>query len=102
CARRSVAVVASGVRQTTATLRRAHVAWTGRPGQITVLKSKGVRVAFLGFAPYPWAARLENIAAAVRLVRKADARADLVVAAIHAGAEGSDATHVPRGTEYFL
>jgi poly-gamma-glutamate capsule biosynthesis protein CapA/YwtB (metallophosphatase superfamily) len=93
---------ASGVRQTTAALRRAHVAWTGRPRQITVLQAKGVKIAFLGFAPYPWASPLTDIAAAQRLVRKAAARADLVVVAIHAGAEGSGATHVPRGTEYFL
>jgi hypothetical protein len=93
---------ASGQKQTHAALARAHVAWTGTPGRIVVLERKGVRVAFLGFAPYPWASRLENIAAARKLVKRADKRADLVVAAIHAGAEGSDATHVPRGTEYYL
>ncbi len=92
----------SGMRQTESALRRAHLRWTGRPRQITVLRKKGVRVAFVGFAPYPWASRLEDVAAARRLVRKADARADLVVVAIHAGAEGSDATHVPHGVEYYL
>lgn len=92
----------SGMHQTEAALRRAHLHWTGRPGQITVLKKKGLRVAFVGFAPYPWASRLEDVAAAQRLVRKADARADLVVVAIHAGAEGSGATHVPHGVEYYL
>jgi hypothetical protein len=92
----------SGMKQTEAALRRAHLKWTGRPGQITVLTKRGVRVAFVGFAPYEWAPRLEDIAAARRLVKKADARADLVVVFIHAGAEGSDAIHVPHGTEYFL
>jgi hypothetical protein len=94
--------LASGMRQTESALRRAHLRWTGRPGQITVLSKKGVSVAFVGFAPYPWASRLEDVAAAQRLVRKADGRADLVVVAIHAGAEGSDATHVPHGVEYYL
>lgn len=94
--------LASGMRQTEAALRRAHLRWTGRPRQITVLSKKGLRVAFLGFAPYPWASRLEDVAGARRLVRKADARADLVVVAIHAGAEGSEATHVPHGVEYYL
>jgi hypothetical protein len=71
-------------------------------GQITILSRYGVRVAFLGFAPYPWASDLNNIPAARRLLQKAAARADLVVVAIHAGAEGADQNHVPRGTEYFL
>lgn len=92
----------SGLRQTHAALKRAHLAWTGGSGQITILKRKGVRVAFLGFAPYPWAARLDDITRARLLVRKAARRADLVVVAIHAGAEGAGATHVPHGTEYFL
>ena len=35
-------------------------------------------------------------------MRKAVAQADLVVVAMHAGAEGSAATHVPHGTETFL
>jgi poly-gamma-glutamate capsule biosynthesis protein CapA/YwtB (metallophosphatase superfamily) len=92
----------SGLTQTHRALVRAGLRWTGGPAQITRVRAKGVRIAFLGFAPYPWAARLDRIAAAKRLVRKAAARADLVVIAIHAGAEGSGATHVPRGTEYFL
>ena len=74
----------------------------GGRGQITILRRKGLRVAFLGFAPYPWASDLLDIPAARRLVKKAAARADLVVVAIHAGAEGSDQIHVPHGAEYFL
>lgn len=92
----------AGEASTLEALRRAHVAWTGRPGQIEVLRIRGLRIAFLGFAPYPWAARLDRIPEAVALVRRAAAKADLVVVAIHAGAEGSTATHVPRATEYFL
>jgi poly-gamma-glutamate capsule biosynthesis protein CapA/YwtB (metallophosphatase superfamily) len=92
----------TGRSQTIAALTRVKLASTGAPGQITVLESNGTRVAFLGFAPYPWAARLERIPQAVALVRRAATKADLVVVAIHAGAEGSTATHVPHGTEYFL
>jgi poly-gamma-glutamate capsule biosynthesis protein CapA/YwtB (metallophosphatase superfamily) len=93
---------ALGRRQTVASLARVHVQSTGAPGQITILKRNGTTVAFLGFAPYPWAARLDRIPAAVALVKKASQMADLVVVAIHAGAEGSGATHVPHGTETFL
>ena len=92
----------SGQAQTLRALARYRLRWSGRPGQITVLRSHGVRVAILGFAPYPWSQSLTNIPAAQRLVRRAAARADLVVAVLPAGAEGTDHQHVPRGTEYYL
>jgi hypothetical protein len=92
----------AGERSTERALRAAGLRWTGRPGQITIVRRQGLRIAFLGFAPYPWAARLEQVRVAQALVRKAAARADLVVVAMHAGAEGSAATHVPHGPETFL
>ncbi|MFL5941703.1 MAG: CapA family protein [Gaiellaceae bacterium] len=93
---------ASGQRQTLRALARYGLRWSGRPGQIAVLRVNGVRVAVLGFAPYPWAQSLTDIPAAQALVRRAAARADIVVAVLHAGAEGTDRQHVPRGTEYYL
>lgn len=92
----------SGHRQTLAALKKAGVAYTGLPGQITYLKVHGTRVAFVGFAPYAWASDLDNIPAAETLVRRARAHAAVVVVIIHAGAEGKDAVHTPHGTEYFL
>jgi poly-gamma-glutamate capsule biosynthesis protein CapA/YwtB (metallophosphatase superfamily) len=56
----------------------------------------------LGFAPYPWAQSLLDIPAAQKLVRRAAARADVVVAVLHAGAEGATHQHVPYGTEYYV
>ena len=85
--------------------RAAHgraCAGRGGPGRSRSLRRNGLRVALLGFAPYKWANRLEDIGAAKALVREAASEADLVVVAIHAGAEGSAATHVPHGTETFL
>ena len=92
----------SGHSQTLAALKKAGVAYTGLPGQITYLNVMGTRVAFVGFAPYKWASDLDNIPAAQALVRRARAHAALVVVIIHAGAEGSDAVHTPHGTEYYL
>ncbi len=92
----------SGRRQTLAALGRAHVAHTGLPGELTVLHVRGVRVAFVGFAPYTYDANLLDIPAAKALVRRARRRASLVVVIIHAGAEGADRLHTPRGTEYYL
>jgi hypothetical protein len=92
----------AGERSTEHALRAAGLRWTGRPGQITIVRRQGLRIALLGFAPYPWAARLEQVRVAQALVRRAVASADLVVVAMHAGAEGSNATHVPHGPETFL
>jgi hypothetical protein len=88
-----------GQRQTLAALSRARIAYTGRPGQIRLRRLNGLKVAFVGFAPYAWAAQLQNIPAAAALVRRADRRADAVVVLMHAGAEGADKLHTPRGTE---
>jgi poly-gamma-glutamate capsule biosynthesis protein CapA/YwtB (metallophosphatase superfamily) len=91
-----------GLAETIRALRRHRLVFTGRPGQITVQRVSPVRVALLGFAPYPWAQDLTDIPAARRLVRKAAGQADLVVVTFHGGAEGTDKTHVPRGPEFYL
>ena len=88
-----------GLRQTTAALKAAGVQDSGLPGQITLLDVKGVRVAVIGFSPYPWNNDINDLAAARRLVRRAAAQADLVVVLMHAGAEGADKIHTPTGTE---
>ena len=72
------------------------------PGEIAVLKVHGIRVAVIGFAPYPWAQSLTNVAAAKRLVARARKRADVVVVTMHAGGEGVAFEHVRPGTETFL
>jgi poly-gamma-glutamate capsule biosynthesis protein CapA/YwtB (metallophosphatase superfamily) len=92
----------SGRSQTLAALRGAHIAQTGLPGEITYLHIAGRRVAFLGFAPYPYDGNLLDIPGARRLIRRARKRASLVVVIIHAGAEGAGQSHTPYGTQYYL
>lgn len=91
-----------GLQDTRAALEDQGLLTTGLPGQVSVQDVDGVRVAVVGFSPYRWTQSLLDIPAAQRLVRQADARADVVVVTIHAGAEGSDAGHVRPGTETFL
>ncbi len=91
-----------GLDQTIAALDRVGLLHTGRPGEITVQRVGRIRVATVGFAPYPWAASLTDIAGARKLVRAADRVADVVVVTMHAGAEGQERQHVSRGTELFL
>jgi hypothetical protein len=93
---------AEGLKATRAALRRQKLLDTGRPGQIRIQRVGAIRVAILGFASYPWAQDLTDIPAAKELVRKAVGKAELVIVTFHGGAEGSDRTHVPNGTETFL
>jgi hypothetical protein len=90
----------SGLDQTVTALEKNGVAYTGLPDQITTVDVEGVKVAALGFSPYPWNANINDIPAAESLVKEAAAEADVVVVLMHVGAEGSDKTHTPHGTEY--
>jgi poly-gamma-glutamate capsule biosynthesis protein CapA/YwtB (metallophosphatase superfamily) len=92
----------SGRAQTISALNGAAIAHAGLPGEIRVVPVAGVRVAFVGFAPYFFDANLLDIPTAQELVRRARTRASLVVVIIHAGAEGVGALHTPYGTEYFV
>jgi hypothetical protein len=89
-----------GQQQTLAALRAKKLLYTGRPGQITILRKDKLRVAVVGFAPYHWAASLTDIPAARRLIHKAVRLSDIVVVIVHAGAEGTAAAHVPYGHEH--
>lgn len=92
----------AGQKETLEALARQRLRHTGRPGEIAVLTVRGIRVAVIGFAPYPWAQSLTNLAAAKRLVGRARKRADVVVVTMHAGAEGIAHLHVTPGTETYL
>jgi poly-gamma-glutamate capsule biosynthesis protein CapA/YwtB (metallophosphatase superfamily) len=92
----------AGLEQTTAALRNAGIAQDGLPGKVTVVKAGGESVAFVGFAPYAQTASLLDLGAARRLIRYAARRSPIVVVAIHAGAEGTDAQHVTGGEENYL
>ncbi len=90
---------ASGRAQTVAALRRQGIPTAGGPGQITILDRPGVKVAFAGFSAYSWTASITDLAGARALIRKAAARANLVVAFLHGGAEGANQTHTPNADE---
>jgi hypothetical protein len=89
-----------GLQQSRAALKASGVEYAGIPGVTPVVKVKGVRVAVLGFSPYPWNNDINNISRARQLVSAAARKADLVVVVMHAGAEGAGLIHVPSGGEF--
>lgn len=92
----------AGQEETIEALRGAGIEPTGLPAEITYVTVGGHKVAFLGFASYDYTNSLTDLEAARALIREARERADLVVVADHAGAEGSDATHVTGEEEIYL
>jgi poly-gamma-glutamate capsule biosynthesis protein CapA/YwtB (metallophosphatase superfamily) len=93
---------AAGLKQTIGALRKQRLLHSGRPGEIAVQQVGDIRVGLVGFASYPWANNLTDIAGAKRLVAEAAKQADIVVVSAHMGAEGSDKQHVGHTTERFL
>lgn len=92
----------AGQAQTVASLHAAGIAQTGLPGEITTVRVRGLRVGLLGFAPYSDTASLLDLAAARALIQRAAAAADIVVVAIHAGAEGTAAMHITGAEETYV
>jgi poly-gamma-glutamate capsule biosynthesis protein CapA/YwtB (metallophosphatase superfamily) len=92
----------AGQADTVRALHAAGIAQTGLPGEITLVHAGGLRVAMLGFAPYSDTASLLDLRAARALIERADRLADIVVVAIHAGAEGTGAMHVTGGEESYV
>jgi poly-gamma-glutamate capsule biosynthesis protein CapA/YwtB (metallophosphatase superfamily) len=92
----------AGLADTRQAIAAAGMKHTGMPGEITYTRAGGVRVAVIGFAPYPWTASLLDLDAAAALVHTARQHASVVVVYMHAGAEGSDKQHVTGQEEYYL
>ena len=92
----------AGQAQTVQTIHAADLAQTGLPGEITLVTSNGIGVAFVAFAPYRYTASLLDLPAAGALIRQAAKEASVVVVYMHAGAEGSAADHVTGHEEYCL
>src|SRR6202042_2488936 len=93
---------AAGQAQTVRSLHAAGLAQTGLPGEITVVRARGIKVAFVAFAPHPSDANLLNLPAARSLIQRARREAQVVVVYMHAGAEGSGADHVTGREEHYL
>jgi poly-gamma-glutamate capsule biosynthesis protein CapA/YwtB (metallophosphatase superfamily) len=93
---------ADGRTDTSISLDAARLAHTGAPHEIALVTRRGITVAFLGFSSYDWSAPLNDLTQVASLVRSAVERADVVVVALHGGAEGVTKGHVPHGHEFFL
>jgi hypothetical protein len=90
-----------GLDDTVAALDRAGLVHTGRTHEISYVHVHGLTVAFIGVASYPNTGPLNDYPAARRLIHTADRHADMVVVAMHAGAEGVAAQHLTDQDEIY-
>lgn len=93
---------AVGEADTSAALRAAGIVQAGLPGQIGVVHTHGVSVAFVDFAPYALTNDLLDFTQAAHLIARAKSEAEVVVVYMHAGAEGATADQVTRATEMYV
>lgn len=92
---------APGYANTKASLAAAGIDHVGDRDQIAVTEVSGVKVAVIGFSPYPMHNQVTEIQRGQSLVRMADRLADVVVIQAQMGAEGADEVHTPYGNEIF-
>lgn len=91
-----------GFADTVTNIEQAGMKAVGQKGQIVYTTVNNIKVAFIGFSYLPYHNSMHDLATAGALVKEAKKQAKLVVISIHAGAEGSDQTHVRDRTEYFF
>lgn len=87
---------------TVAALSDARIRVTGLPGEVQVLRRRGVRVAVVSFSTYRWTSSLLDPAEVQELVGRAAQQAEVVVVLMHGGAEGSDRSVTPTSPESYL
>ncbi len=93
---------AIGEADTSAALRAAGIVQAGLPGQIGIVHTHDVSVAFVDFAPYALTNNMLDFAQAAQLIAQAKREAEVVVVYMHSGAEGATADHVTRATEMYV
>ena len=92
---------AQGAINTRAALDDAGIKYTGNKDEITVVETKGIKVAVVGFSGYAGANNLNDLEHSAAVIQEAKQQADLVVVQVHMGAEGAAMQHVKPGSEIF-
>ncbi len=91
-----------GVSDTSRAMTNAAIIQAGLPGQIGLVRDGEIKVAFVDFAPYSNTNDLLRYGTAATLIARARREAAIVIVYMHAGAEGSSATHVTGREEYYV
>ena len=92
-----------GMRSTIATLKALPLHFAGLQNYpTTIIKVRNIKIGMAAFAPHKGCIQLNDHAAAIASVKALKQQCDIVLVSFHAGAEGRNATHVPKRTEIFM
>lgn len=91
-----------GLTDTQINLNISEIEHTGAKGKIAYIETEKGKVAFVGFAQNYLLNSLTDKSQIQSLIKVAKENADIVIATIHAGAEGPTQLFVPDGPEVYL
>lgn len=92
----------AGRQSTMKTLEKAGIEFAGLHTCPSVqFEKNGIRWGFAAFSPFRGTADMMNADSAALIVKALEKNCDIVIVAVHAGAEGATARHVTRKTEIF-
>lgn len=94
----------AGLESTMATLQQAGIAYAGVKDvcNTAIVERNGVKYGYVAFAPNVAMCSVLDYNFAAKIVRDLAKKVDIIVAGIHAGAEGAEYTHVTRQTETYI
>jgi len=94
---------AIGVESTSRVFEANGLKFAGnKTNPFSIIEREGVKIGLVAFAPHNGCLNLNELQAAIALVKQVKLKCDVLIVSFHAGAEGSKATRVPRRHEIFL
>ena len=91
-----------GIESTVNVLKDNGFSFAGTPKYpYAIFEKNNLKVGLIAFAPHSGCLDLNNLPAAIELVKKTKKLCDILLVSYHAGAEGNNATHVSKKTEFF-
>ena len=93
----------TGMQSTVTTLKEAGLHFAGLENYpTTIITVRNIKIGLAAFAPHKGCIQMNDYAAAVASIQNLKKECDIVMVSFHGGAEGRNATHVPKRTEIFF
>ena len=93
----------TGTQSTVATFKALGLHFAGLENYpTTIITVRNKKIGLAAFAPHKGCIQMNDYVAAIASVQNLKKECDIVIVSFHGGAEGRNATHVPKRTEIFF